>query len=107
MFKLFASAFVPRILRFRKEVVLLWKAFRLPTTPLYLKLATVAAALYLINPFDIIPEVIPFIGIVDDIIIVPLIVSWIVSRLPQTQPQYAYARSEKDGPVIEGTARRR
>ncbi|GHA25870.1 hypothetical protein GCM10007989_21960 [Devosia pacifica] len=62
--------------------MLLWHAFRAPETPLYLKLATAFVAFYLVNPFDLIPEVLPLIGFVDDLILVPLMVSWIVSRLP-------------------------
>lgn len=102
MMNRFASLLLPRILRFRKEAVLLWKAFWTPATPLYLKVATVAALAYLVWPIDLIPDVIPVLGWVDDIIIVPLVVSWIVSRLPRMAPAPAY----RDGPVIDGTARR-
>lgn len=101
MIKTFASLLLPRFLRFRREVVLLWKAFWAPGTPLYLKLATVAAAVYLVNPFDVLPDFIPMLGWLDDVVIVPLIISWIVSRLPgQNTP------ATRDGPVIDGTARR-
>ena len=99
MFKLL----LPRFLRFRKEVVLLWHALRAPSTPPYLKLATLFVALYLVSPFDLIPEFVPFFGILDDLVLVPLMVSWIVSRLPREAPAYARTRP---GPVIDGTARR-
>ncbi|SDG14008.1 YkvA family protein [Pelagibacterium luteolum] len=101
MIKSFASLLLPRFLRFRKEVVLLWKAFWTPATPLYLKVATFAAVAYLVWPVDILPDFIPFLGWIDDIVIVPLIVGWIVSQLPG-----AKAPAERDGPVIDGTARR-
>lgn len=100
--RLFSLA-LPRFLRFRKEVVILWRAFWSPMTPLYLKAAALFAVLYLVTPTDLLPDVIPVIGWIDDIILVPLIVSWIVSRLPV--PAYRSART--DGPVIEGTARER
>ena len=73
---------LPRLVLFRKEVVQLWKAFFAPETPFYLKAATLFVAFYLVNPLDIIPDVIPFLGWVDDLILVPLMVSWIVNRLP-------------------------
>ncbi len=101
MTKSFTSLLLPRFLRFRKEVILLWKAFWAPGTPLYLKAATVLAALYLVWPVDILPDVIPILGLVDDVIIVPLVVSWIVSRLPGRN-----APAEREGPIIDGTARR-
>lgn len=102
MMKSFASLLLPRFLRFRKEALLLWKAFWAPSTPLYLKAATLLAAFYLIWPMDLLPDVIPVLGLVDDIILIPLIVSWIVSRLPVPAP----AAAPKDGPIIDGTARR-
>lgn len=91
---------LPRLVLFRKEVVQLWKAFRAPETPLHLKAATLFVAFYLVNPLDIIPDVIPVLGWVDDIILVPLMVSWIVSRLPR--PVYA----GKYGRTVDGRARR-
>jgi uncharacterized membrane protein YkvA (DUF1232 family) len=110
MFRTFTSALIPRILRFRKEVVLLWHAFRAPETPLYLKVATALVALYLVSPFDLIPEFLPLLGFVDDLILVPMMVSWIVSRLPQRQRAHANTgrtrRDSRDGPTIDGTARR-
>jgi uncharacterized membrane protein YkvA (DUF1232 family) len=97
---------LPRFLRFRKEVVLLWRALRAPATPFYLKAATLFVALYLVSPVDLIPEFIPFAGFLDDLILVPLMMSWIVSRLPR-EPQPAYARARPtNGPVIDGSARR-
>ena len=102
MIKNLASLLLPRFLRFRKEAFLLWKAFWSPGTPLYLKFATVAAAAYLVWPVDLITDFIPVLGWIDDLILVPLIVSWIVSRLPVTAP----VRARRDGPIIDGTARR-
>ncbi len=91
---------LPRLILFRKEVVQLWKAFFSPHTPLYLKAATLFAAFYLVNPIDILPDFIPFLGWVDDIVLVPMMVSWIVSRLPDT----VYAG--KYGKTVDGKARR-
>lgn len=93
---------LPRLVLFRKEVVQLWKAFWAPQTPLYLKAATLFVAFYLVNPFDILPDFIPVLGWADDIVLIPLMVSWIVSRLPV--PVHVYAG--KHGKTVDGTARR-
>ncbi|MBB4053446.1 uncharacterized membrane protein YkvA (DUF1232 family) [Devosia subaequoris] len=93
---------VPRFILFRKEVVQLWKAFRAPETPLMLKAATVFVAFYLLNPFDIVPDFIPFAGWIDDLVLVPMMVSWIVARLPVP----AEARGRSQGPTVDGKARR-
>ena len=102
---------LPRIILFRKEVVLLWQAFFARETPFYLKAATLFTAFYLVNPFDIIPDLIPFVGWVDDLILVPMMVSWIVSRLPVKQRADHRERNDRrgtaGGPTIDGTARRR
>ena len=101
---------LPRIVLFRKEVGLLWRAFFAPATPFYLKAATLLTAFYLVNPFDIVPDFIPFAGWVDDLVLVPMMVGWIVSRLPV--PVKADQRERNDradngrGPTIDGRARR-
>jgi len=71
-----------RLLTFRDEALMLWRAFWHPDTPLYLKGATVFAALYLVSPIDLIPDFIPFAGWIDDLVLVPLMVSWIAKMLP-------------------------
>ncbi len=71
-----------RFLRFRKEVIVLWYAFRHPATPAYLKGLSVLLALYLLSPIDLIPFAVPILGLLDDLIIVPMGVSFVVKRLP-------------------------
>ena len=61
---------------------LLWRAVRHPQSPGWLKLGTLGIALYLISPIDVIPEVIPFIGVLDDIVLVPLAIRFLLNRLP-------------------------
>ncbi len=79
---LFSRSAWSRLFLFRSEVVTLWHAFRHADTPLHLKVAMLLVAFYLINPFDLVPEFLPFLGVVDDLVIVPLLVGWIVRRLP-------------------------
>jgi uncharacterized membrane protein YkvA (DUF1232 family) len=40
-----------------------------PSLPRAVKVALVAAAVYLASPFDLIPDVIPFVGWVDDVLV--------------------------------------
>ena len=101
-----------RFTRFRAELGLLWRAFRDPATPMWLKLAMLAVPGYLLMPLDIIPDFVPLAGWLDDLIVVPLIVSWIVGRLPQKAEARSYRstaeRGTSSGPrVIDGTWRRR
>ena len=60
----------------------LWFALRHPAAPGWLKLGAVLIVLYVVSPIDIIPDFIPFFGMMDDIILVPLAVRWLLKRLP-------------------------
>lgn len=71
-----------RLLRFRTEFLVLACALRHQDTPLRLKLAGGGVILYLLSPLDLVPVVIPFLGIVDDALLVPWGVSLVVARLP-------------------------
>jgi uncharacterized membrane protein YkvA (DUF1232 family) len=39
-------------------------------------------ALYVISPIDLLPDVLPVLGIADDIVLVPLAIRWLLKRLP-------------------------
>lgn len=71
-----------RFFAFRREAVILLYAFGNKKTPFGLKIASLVTALYLLSPIDLIPITVPFFGVLDDIILVPLAVSWIAKKLP-------------------------
>jgi uncharacterized membrane protein YkvA (DUF1232 family) len=60
----------------------LWFALRHPAAPGWLKLSTALLALYVLSPVDIIPDALPLIGVVDDLVLVPLAIRWLLKRLP-------------------------
>ncbi len=94
-----------RFMTFRRELVALWRAFLAPETPLHLKALMLLVPAYLLSPIDLIPDFIPFAGWLDDMVIVPMLVSWIFGMLPQRAP--AHTRSRDGGKVIDGEYRRR
>lgn len=71
----------------------LWFALRHPGSPAWFKAGVALVALYLLSPVDLIPDWLPFIGVVDDLVLVPLALRWLLQRLPRH--------------VAEATARRR
>ena len=95
-----------RFFLFRKELVTLWQGFRHPATPLHVKALMLLVPLYLISPIDLIPDVLPFAGWLDDLVIVPMLVSWIVRLLPLEVTARPAPQSRARGSVIEGTSRR-
>jgi uncharacterized membrane protein YkvA (DUF1232 family) len=60
----------------------LWFALRHPAAPSWLKAATVLLLLYLVSPLDLIPDMVPGIGVIDDLVLLPLAVHWLLSKLP-------------------------
>lgn len=60
----------------------LWFALRHPQAPLWLKGGTALLLLYLFSPIDLIPDVLPFFGLVDDMVLVPLAIRFMLGRLP-------------------------
>lgn len=94
-----------RFLTFRKELAILWRAFMAPQTPVHLKALMLLVPAYLLSPIDLIPDVIPLLGWIDDFVVIPLLVSWIVRMLPQQAP--VYRRTADGAKEIDGTYRRR
>lgn len=66
----------------RGDMKKLWWALRDPRAPRWLKLATAGLALYLLSPIDLLPDAIPFLGVMDDVILLPLAVRWLLGKLP-------------------------
>ena len=60
----------------------LWFALRHPTAPGWLKLGSLLIVLYAVSPIDIIPEALPVIGLVDDLVLLPLAIRGLLRLLP-------------------------
>ena len=56
----------------KRDVVALWIAARDARTPLAAKVVAGAVAAYALSPIDLIPDFIPVLGYLDDLLIVPL-----------------------------------
>ena len=75
----------------RTDAWRLWIALRHPAAPSWLKLGTALIVIYVLSPIDLVPDVIPFVGVVDDLVVVPLAIRWLLKRLP-TEVARATAR---------------
>jgi uncharacterized membrane protein YkvA (DUF1232 family) len=70
----------------------LWFALRHPDAPGWLKLASAMLVVYVLSPVDLIPDALPLIGVVDDVVLVPLAIRWLLKRLP---PHIAKAAAKR------------
>ncbi|MGX5831337.1 YkvA family protein [Mesorhizobium sp. 43Arga] len=66
----------------KRDVLALWLAARDPRVPWYAKAIAGAVAAYALSPIDLIPDFIPVIGYLDDLIIVPLGIMLAVKLVP-------------------------
>jgi uncharacterized membrane protein YkvA (DUF1232 family) len=66
----------------KRDVMALWIAARDPRTPLAAKVVAVVIAAYALSPIDLIPDFVPVLGYLDDIIFVPLGIMLAVRLIP-------------------------
>jgi uncharacterized membrane protein YkvA (DUF1232 family) len=85
----------------KRETYALYLAVRDPRTPWYAKAVAAAVVAYALSPFDLIPDFIPVLGYLDDLILVPLGIALALKLVPE--PVMAEcrerARAASDRPI--------
>jgi uncharacterized membrane protein YkvA (DUF1232 family) len=76
----------------KRDVLALWIAARDPRTPLLAKAVAAAVAAYALSPIDLIPDFIPVLGYLDDLLILPLGIALAVWLIPA--PLFAEYRAQ-------------
>ena len=71
-----------RAKRLKTDLFALYLAARHPGTPWYAKLVVAGFVAYAVTPVDLFPDAIPVLGIVDDLIFVPLAIAAAVRIVP-------------------------
>ena len=66
----------------KREIYTIWFAARDEHTPNLLKILSFIIAAYAISPIDLIPDFIPILGYLDDLIVVPLGIWVLLKYLP-------------------------
>lgn len=66
--------------RIKRDGVTLWFAGKHPETPWYAKALGVFVVAYALSPIDLIPDFIPVLGYVDDVLLLPGLI-WLTIRL--------------------------
>ena len=89
------------------ELIALALAARHPQTPWYAKLVVAGCVAYALTPVDFVPDAIPVIGLIDDLIFIPLAVAFAVRFVPAPVLADCRARSidiEARAPRLSRTA---
>lgn len=69
-----------KILKFQAYV--LYYSYRDPETPLFAKIFAAIVTAYAFSPIDLIPDFIPILGYLDDLILIPLGVALVIRLIP-------------------------
>ena len=91
------SWFKTWVVRVSRELDALWVAARDPRVPWYAKALAIAVAGYALSPIDLIPDFIPIIGYLDELILLPLGIWLVVSLIPHEVMVEYRARADEAG----------
>ncbi len=69
--------------KLKKEVKILYLAYKRPDTPWYAKLLSIIVVGYALSPIDLIPDFVPVLGYLDDLLLIPLGVLLVIKLIPK------------------------
>ena len=72
-----------RALHLKAETLALYLAARDPGTPWYARVFVAGIVAYALSPIDIIPDFVPVLGYLDDLILIPLGISLAIRMIPR------------------------
>ena len=88
----------------KAETHVLYLAARHPGTPWYAKLLVAGIVAYAFSPIDLIPDFIPVLGLLDDLVLIPLGI-WLAIRLvPETVLAECRSRAQERGKRVSRVA---
>jgi uncharacterized membrane protein YkvA (DUF1232 family) len=89
----------------RRDVHALYLAARDPRTPWYAKALALAIAAYALSPIDLIPDFIPVLGYLDEVILLPLAILLAVRLVPpHVMAEHRATAVKAEGQPVSRTA---
>jgi uncharacterized membrane protein YkvA (DUF1232 family) len=77
----------------KRETLALYLAARDPRTPWYAKLLAAAIVAYALSPVDLIPDFIPVLGYLDELVLIPAGIALVLKLVPKEVMADAQARA--------------
>ena len=87
-------AIAGRLRALKRETIALYFAARDPRTPLAAKVLAAVVVAYALSPIDLIPDFIPVIGLLDELVLLPLGIAILLRLIPPVVMADARARAE-------------
>ena len=84
-----------RASQLRTETYALYLAYRDPGVPWYAKVCAACVVGYALSPIDLIPDFIPVLGYLDDLIIVPLGIALVLKMIPAPVMEQCRTRAKE------------
>lgn len=78
----FLTAWKHRARQFKTELYAIYLAYKDPRVPWYARLLAAGVVAYAFSPIDLIPDFIPVLGYLDDLVIVPVGVALALRMIP-------------------------
>lgn len=78
----------------KRQALVLWFASRDPRAPWYAKWLAIAIVAYALSPIDLIPDFIPILGYLDEVILLPAALWLVLKLMPQEVLLDARARAQ-------------
>ena len=90
----------------KQQTLTVYFAARDPRTPRFVRLLALLVAAYALSPIDLIPDFIPVIGYLDDLLLLPLGIALVVRLTPPDVIAAARIKAEQaaERPVSRGAA---
>jgi uncharacterized membrane protein YkvA (DUF1232 family) len=82
----------------KAEVLALYLAARHPGTPWYAKAFLVAIVAYALSPIDLIPDFIPVLGLLDELVLLPFAIVFAVKMIPAEVMSECRSRASQQRP---------
>ena len=78
----------------KKETFAIYLAYKDPRVPWYAKLLAACVVGYALSPIDLIPDPIPILGYLDDLVLIPLGIALVVRLIPPAVLQECRQKAE-------------
>jgi Uncharacterized conserved protein len=87
--------------KLKREIIVLYFVLKHPLVPLYIKISAAFIVGYALSPIDLIPDFIPVLGYLDDVIFLPLGIMLVIRLIPNAILQACREEAENNPPAIK------